>query len=187
MKVLALSASPRIQGNSAFLVDQVLEGAREVGAETERVDLNLLSFRGCQGDFACKSTGRCAQQDDMQGVYDKLDQADAVVFASPVYMGGINAQLKTAIDRLFSYLKLDMTNSVKPGMRSALVVSQNQPGADVFQSSLDNTAASLGFLGFGRAEVLVGGGLGLEGAARQRPDLVSKARDLGRRLGTRAN
>jgi multimeric flavodoxin WrbA len=187
MKVLALSASPHPNGNSSFLVDRLLEGAREAGAETERVDLNLLSFRGCQGDYACKATGRCGLQDDMQGIYDKLDQADAVVFASPVYMWGINAQLKTLMDRLYAYLKPDHTSAVKPGMRSALVVAQNQPSVEKFQASLENTATCLAFLGFGQTEVLVGAGLGPLDAASRRPDLIAKAKDLGRRLAAREN
>jgi multimeric flavodoxin WrbA len=182
MRVLALSASPHPDGNSSFLVDQLLQGAREAGAETERVDVNGLSFRGCQGDYACKASGRCAFRDDMQGIYDKVDQADAVVFASPVYMWGINGPLKTLIDRLFAYLKLDHTSAVKPGMRSALVVSQNQPEAARFQASLENTATCLGFLGFGKTELLVGSNLGPTDAARQRPDLIAQAKDLGRRL-----
>jgi|GEM_PF-2959438 multimeric flavodoxin WrbA len=56
MKLLALSASPHAQGNSAFLLDECLRGARELGAQTERMDVSLMQIRGCQADYACKDT-----------------------------------------------------------------------------------------------------------------------------------
>lgn len=184
MKILALSSSPHANGNTNYLVDRLLEGAREAGAETERIDLNRLSIRGCQADFACKTSGHCAQKDDMQTVYARMDQADAVVFASPVYMWGVNAQMKTAVDRLFAYLKPDFTNTVKPGMRSALVTCQGNPDAGMFRANLENTAKCLSFLGFGQTELLVGEGLNSPDAASQRPELIAQARELGRRLAT---
>jgi multimeric flavodoxin WrbA len=182
MKILALSASPHANGNSARLVDELLSGAREAGAQTERLDLNRLHIRGCQGDYACKRHGRCGVKDDMQTVYDKIDDADAVVFASPVYMGTINAQLKTTLDRLYQYLNPDMTSRIQPPKRSALVITQGQPDEDKFAQHLQAVPWSLGLLGFGRTEVLLGGGLRDLDAAGQRPELLARARELGRKL-----
>jgi multimeric flavodoxin WrbA len=184
MKILALSASPHLNGNSARLVDEVLAGARETGAEAERLDLNKLQIRGCQGDYACKKHGRCGVKDDMQAIYDKIDAADAVVFASPVYMLSVNAQLKTVLDRLFNYLNMDLTSRISPAKRSALVLAQGQADGKAFLPFLEAVPKSLGILGFGRTEVLVGTGLYAPDAAAQRPELLSQARDLGRRLAT---
>ena len=182
MKILALSASPHANGNSARLVDELLSGAREAGAQTERLDLNRLHIRGCQGDYACKSQGRCVMRDDMQGIYDRIDQADAVVFASPIYMWSVNAQLKTVLDRLFSYLNPDLTSRLPRGKRAALLVTQGQPDAGKFLASLEVSTGAMQLLGFEGAELLVAEGMrGLEDAAA-RPDLIQKARNLGRRL-----
>jgi len=182
MKILALSASPHVHGNSAHLVDELLAGAREAGAETERLDLNALSIRGCQGDFACKRTGRCFQQDDMQAVYDKIDGADAVVFASPVYMGDVNGQLKTALDRLFPYIDMNLVSRIDPPKRSVFIATQAQPDGKVFLDQLAALPKVLKALGFGETEVFLGTGLGGPDAAAKRPDLEAGARDLGRKL-----
>ena len=182
MKILALNTSPHAHGNTRFLVDQLLESARESGAETERVDVNPLTLRGCQGDYACKSRGRCVVQDDMQGIYDRIDQADAVVFASPIYMWSVNAQLKTVLDRLFCYLNPDLSSRIPSGKRAALLVTQGQPDAGKFLGSLDLTAGALRLMGFAGAELLVAQGVsGLEDAAA-RPDLIQRVRSLGQRL-----
>lgn len=182
MKVLALSASPRTRGNTTFLLDQILDAARESGAETELVQLNSLEIQGCQADYACKAKGRCALQDDMQGLYDKLDWADAVVFGSPVYLWNVNGQMKTVMDRLFAYLNPDLSSRVQPGKRSALVVCQGQADAGLFRAGLEASRDVLSHLGFGPTELLVGNGLRDLDAAAQRPDLVEQARALGRRL-----
>lgn len=47
----------------------------------------------------------CFQKDDMQEVYKKLEQADMIVVASPVYFYGISAQLKAVVDRLHTPLR----------------------------------------------------------------------------------
>ena len=182
MKILALSASPHLSGNSAHLVDQLLAAASEAGAQTERVDVNTLQIRGCQGDFACKKTGRCIQQDDMQALYDKIDRADAVVFASPVYMGDVNAQLKTVQDRLFQYLNMDLSSRIQPPKRSVFIATQANPDGRLFLGQLEAFPKVLGVLGFGEPQVLLGTGLGAPDAAAQRSDLVAQARELGRKL-----
>ena len=184
MKILALSASPHLNGNSARLVDEVLAGARETGAEGERIDLNTLQIRGCQGDYACKKHGRCGVKDDMQVLYDKIDAADAVVFASPVYGFTVSAQLKTVLDRMFSYLNMDLTTRISPAKRSALILAQGQADSQAFMPFLEAVPRSLGMLGFGKTEVLVGAGLYAVTDAAQQPELLSRARDLGRRLAT---
>lgn len=182
MKILALSASPNPKGNSAHLVDQLLAGAQEAGAETERLDLNAMQIRGCQGDYACKKTGRCGVRDDMQALYDRIDEADAVVFASPVYMLTVNAHLKAVLERLYQYMNMDLSTRIHPAKRSALIVTQGQGDANLFLAHLDAVPKSLKMLGFGDTEVLVGNGLLGPDAAAKRPDLQIRAREIGKRL-----
>jgi multimeric flavodoxin WrbA len=182
MKILALNASPHLHGNTRFLLDQVLEAAQAAGAETELLQVNPLKIRGCQGDYGCKASGRCVMQDDMQGVYDRIDQADAVVFGSPIYMWSINAQLKTVLDRLFCYFNPDLTSRLPRGKRSALLVAQNQPDGEKFRGGLDLTTGALELMGFEAVELLVAQGVGGMEDAAARPDLIHAARSLGERL-----
>jgi len=99
MKVLGLNGSPREGGNTDLLLDKVLEGARSKGALTEKIILNKLKFIPCQECETMADDGLCLVKDDMQAVYKKIKEADAIVFASPVFFGSLSAQSKMMIDR----------------------------------------------------------------------------------------
>jgi len=97
--ILILKGSPRENGNSSTLADQVQAGARGAGGEVESVYLHGLEINPCDGCYFCAGTGICAVEDDMQILYPKLRQADAIVLASPIYWFTYSAQLKLCIDR----------------------------------------------------------------------------------------
>ncbi|HAZ10082.1 MAG TPA: flavodoxin family protein [Candidatus Omnitrophica bacterium] len=99
MKVLGINGSPRIGGNTDTLLDKVLQGARSKGADTEKIVLNELKFVPCQECEKMADDGGCLVKDGMQPVYKKIKEADAIVFASPVFFGSLSAQSKMMIDR----------------------------------------------------------------------------------------
>ncbi len=99
MKILALFCSPRREGNTELLLDELLKGASVEGADAEKVDACRLQIAPCSGCGACETTGKCAIEDQMQGVYDQIDAADAIVLASPIYFYNVTAQCKILIDR----------------------------------------------------------------------------------------
>lgn len=99
MKVLVISGSPRIGGNSDVLCDQFLLGAKAAGHETEKIQLGKKNLMPCLGCEACAKTGKCIQKDDMEEMLDKLVGADVIVLATPVYFYCMDAQLKMFIDR----------------------------------------------------------------------------------------
>ena len=99
-KVLILSASPRKGGNSDTLCDEFLRGARESGNEPEKIFLRDKKIGYCTGCGVCYKRHRCAQDDDMAEILGKMVEADVIVMATPVYFYGMNAQMKTVIDRV---------------------------------------------------------------------------------------
>lgn len=99
MKILGINGSPRAGGNTDLLLDKVLEGAESKGAETEKIILNKLKFSPCQECEKMADDGVCLINDDMQKVYEKIKEADTLVFASPVFFGSLSAQSKMMIDR----------------------------------------------------------------------------------------
>ena len=107
MKVLGVIGSPHRKGNTAALVESVLEGARMSGAETEAVYLDQINLNPCLACDGCKKMSRCVQPDDMQGVYDKIAGSRALVLGSPVYFDQVSAQAKMFIDRLYCYCHTD--------------------------------------------------------------------------------
>ena len=99
MKVLGIMGSPRRQSNTEILLDKALEGAKEAGAEVEKVLISKLRISPCLEIYACSKDGNCNIKDDMQTLYDKLLEADHIVFASPIFFYGITSQAKAVIDR----------------------------------------------------------------------------------------
>ena len=99
MKILALSFSPRKGGNTEILLNEALKGARQEGAETELYSTIDKEIKPCDSCGSCMKTGKCHIQDDMQGLYEKLKEADGIIFGTPVYFYNMTAQAKTVIDR----------------------------------------------------------------------------------------
>jgi len=99
MKVLALSGSPRKQGNTETLLRAVLKGAEAGGGEVELIRLCDLRIQPCIGCGGCDKTGKCVLEDDMQELYPKILAAQRVILASPIYFYGITAQAKAFVDR----------------------------------------------------------------------------------------
>jgi multimeric flavodoxin WrbA len=99
MRVLGLFCSPRREGNTELLLDELLRGARAEAVDTEKVDACRLQIAPCSGCGKCEKTGQCAIKDQMQGVYDRIDTADVIALASPIYFYNVTAQCKVLIDR----------------------------------------------------------------------------------------
>jgi multimeric flavodoxin WrbA len=99
MKILGIMGSPRIKGNCDILLDQVLKGAQNQGAEIEKIIIDKLKISGCKEYYGCFKDGNCVIRDDMDTVYPKLLNADRIVVVSPIFFYGISSQLKAVIDR----------------------------------------------------------------------------------------
>ncbi len=97
--LLAIAPSPRRGGNSDLLLGEFCRAAEDAGWQVDLLRVNDLKIRPCQACDACAADGRCIVRDDMQNVYPKMIDSDALVLASPVTFGSMNAQLKTFIDR----------------------------------------------------------------------------------------
>jgi len=99
MKVLGIMGSPRRQSNTEILLDKALAGAREAGAEIEKVVVSELKISPCLEIYACRKDGNCVIKDDMKSLYAKLLEADHIIFASPIFFYGVTSQAKAIIDR----------------------------------------------------------------------------------------
>jgi multimeric flavodoxin WrbA len=102
-KIVILKGSPREEGNSATLAEQLAAGARAAGAQVESFYLHGLDIQACDACTMCQGVAglNCVIEDDMQKLYPKLWEADAVVYASPIYWFSVSAQLKLVMDRCF--------------------------------------------------------------------------------------
>ncbi|MDY6879580.1 MAG: flavodoxin family protein [Desulfatiglans sp.] len=137
-KILALAGSPRTKGHTRYLLDQVLEGAENAGADVETIHVAKKNISGCISCYKCQETDefKCALEDDMQGILQTIVDADELILATPVYWFGPTAQLKSVIDRLFCLFKFDPTKGYYGPLQgkglSLVVTAQGDPfsGAD---------------------------------------------------------
>jgi len=99
MKILGINGSPRKGGNTDILLDNALKGAQNKGSKVEKIVLNDLKFSPCQECNNMPNDRYCIIEDDMQTVYRKAKEADAIILASPIFFGSLSAQTKMMIDR----------------------------------------------------------------------------------------
>lgn len=98
--VLILSASLRAGSNSEALANAFADGARAAGHMVELVSLRGKNIAFCRGCLACQTLGRCVIDDDAVAITDKMQHADVIVFATPIYYYEMSGQLKTLLDRV---------------------------------------------------------------------------------------
>ena len=106
IKVLGIIGSPRRQGNTETLVDEVLAGAKEAGADCEKIVLNELHVEPCQACETCIRTGKCKIKDDMNIINEKMNESTVFVLGTPIYYWGPTGQFKAFFDRLLATSKL---------------------------------------------------------------------------------
>lgn len=105
MKVMILSGSRNPRGQTGRAVAAVEEGLAAAGAEYETVPLPTVKIERCRqcddaGWGLCLSEGRCVIEDDFASLAGKIREAQAAVFATPVYFGDLAESLRAFLDRL---------------------------------------------------------------------------------------
>ena len=103
MKITLITGSPRRNGNTFALAEAFTKAAEAKGHEVVRFDAAMLQIGGCRACMSCYKTGKaCSFDDDFNRIAPHILDADAVVYAAPVYWYSIPAQIKGVIDRVFS-------------------------------------------------------------------------------------
>ena len=189
MKILGIVGSERKGGNTEILVKEALASAERAGAQTEIVSVAGRNIAPCDGCGSCRKTGACHIHDDMDAIFKQLEAAHGIVFGSPVYFGGVSAQMKAIMDRTYLFLK----DKRLKGKAAAPVLAVRRVGAGQTRSMLYGYFMSHGMvpvrgaIGYGRerGEVTqgVGGAHGVTAMEEARTvgiDLVQMARQLSR-------
>ena len=187
MKVLGINGSPRIGGNTDILLDKALEAAKSKGAQTEKIILNTLKFVPCQECANLKDDGSCIVNDDMQMVYKKLAQADAVIVASPIFFGSLTAQVKMMIDRFQCIwrakymLKKEIFTKKKKGAFIAVEASTRE---DFFENAKSIVKHLFASINAGYQYELFCPGVDEKAAILKHPVCLNKAMELGRDISS---
>ena len=119
MKVLMLSGSPHDAGCLYTALHEMEKVFAEEGIETELIQVGKMDIRGCLACEFCATHGKCAIDDIVNEIAEKLAAADGLVLGSPVYYGSANATLTALLDRLFYSARFDLRMKVGAAVCSA--------------------------------------------------------------------
>ncbi len=183
--IIAIYGSPRRKGNTATLMKQVVEGAREADAHVEEIVLRDLSISPCLEIYKCKEAGECAIKDDFQGVRDKILAADGLMLASPIFFYTVSAHVKIFMDRCQSlWVRKYWVDKTPFGQKSfrrkGLFLSVGATrGKRLFDGSLLTVKYFFDVFDAELCDALLYRGLDFQGDAQKHPDYLSEAREAG--------
>lgn len=133
-KIFVVSSTPRKNGNSDMLAEEFARGAAEAGHTVEKINIREMDLKFCIGCLYCQSHERCVVNDDMNGLYTRIQSADILVFATPIYYYEMSGQLKTFLDRL---------NPLYPRVNSFRDVYLLAAAADGEESAMDGAVKGI--------------------------------------------
>lgn len=177
-KVLIVSSSLRGGSNSEILAHEAERGAIDAGNEVEFVNLKGKDIKFCIGCYGCQETYKCVLKDDMADLIGKVQNADVIIFATPIYYYGMSGQLKTFLDRCNPlYLQ---KNKFKDIYLITSSFDHSEKAADIAITGLKGWISCFTQSRF--AGNVVGGGVDEPKAAENREDLLQKAYELGKQI-----
>jgi|WetSurMetagenome_2_1015567.scaffolds.fasta_scaffold210956_2 multimeric flavodoxin WrbA len=184
--VVIIFGSPRKNSNTHILVKEARKGLADNGVSSEIFYLNEMNIKGCQACYYCKrkNVSDCAVKDDMQKIHEAIHKADGILVASPIYFGGVTAQTKAWLDRLFPFIGMNVNSLMAKGKKAAFIFTQNQPAPELFANCIDSFKMMMGFIGFEVKDSLLAYNLdkGYKPMVTENKEFMSKAYELGRDL-----
>ncbi len=188
MKIIGISGSPRVGGNTDTLLRELLAGVASEGAETEAVHLRDYAIHPCTGCERCRKDLTCTRfYDGMHLLYPKIEEADGIILGTPTYNYNITTEMKAFIDRLYPYYRF---TGVRPGPYSSFfegrgrkallfsVAEQTEPAERGF--AIEAMQRPLEALGFVVTDTLPAEGYFEKRAVANDSAVQEKARDAGR-------
>ncbi|MBN2334561.1 flavodoxin family protein [Candidatus Bathyarchaeota archaeon] len=182
-RVLIVTASPRKNSNSTILALKAAEGVKSVGGEADVVHIGKLKIAPCDACDACRATPEagCVIKDDMQPLYQKIEDAQGIIFATPVYWFNMSAQMKLFIDR--TYAVHGEGGYAFTGKDVGVILTYEDE--DVYASGGVNALRSFqDICAYVKADLvgMVYGTVGKPGDVQSNGKLLQKAYDLGREV-----
>ena len=176
-KVVVVTSSPRKGGNSEILAQKFAEGVTAAGNEVKFVAVRDVKLQFCTGCLYCQTHDQCVLKDGMNDLYSDFENADVLVFATPVYYYAVSGQLKTFLDRL---------NPLFPRNNKFKEVYLLATSAEDADSAMDGSVSDMQgwidcFDGVTLAGVLRGTGVNDKGEIAQ-TDFPAKAYEMGKNV-----
>lgn len=190
MKIVAISGSPRKNGNSASLMRIAVEAAVKRGAEVEVFYPREMNISGCRACDGCKRKPEsvCVQDDDMHAIYAAIKACDVLVLASPVYFYGLSSWLKAVVDRCYALITpefseevtggADLEPRVTPGKGFYLITAQEDASPFYGYQILSTVVYGLTWIGMEHRGELIATSLSGPNDWKTRSELIAAAERL---------
>jgi len=147
MNILALIGSPRKGSNTDILADQILRGCQKREHTSEKLYLYDFEISGCIDCRCCKTKNYgCAIKDGMMEIYPKMEQADMLIFGTPVYWYGPTGKMKLLIDRMRPFIASKKLRGKKGVLVAPCEEGPNACGplVEMFRKSFDYLGMEFG-------------------------------------------
>jgi multimeric flavodoxin WrbA len=187
MKTIAFLGSPRKDGNTELLLNEVIKGVEACGSSVKTFNLNLMKISPCQDCGGCEKTGECVLDDDMNDIYREIRAADRIILASPIFFFGLSAQSKTLVDRCQSFWceKYLLKKPIEEGRfgRKGLLVLVGGMKKEIGVECGDASAkAFFRTISVKEHKVISFLGVDAKGAIREHPTALGDAYEAGKKL-----
>jgi multimeric flavodoxin WrbA len=177
MKIIGLVGSPRRGSNTDLLIDAIFVGANKNKHATEKIYLYNLDIEPCMDCKACKKGSyKCAIKDDMANLYSKLEEADVIVFGTPLYWYGPSAKMKLLVDRLRPFIA-----SKKLRGKKAVLVVPSEEGAEACNLTVGMFSLSFKYLEMDLVSVLLPKA-SEKAEVKTQPQTLNEAFEIGKNL-----
>ncbi|MHA2141731.1 MAG: flavodoxin family protein [Candidatus Thorarchaeota archaeon] len=177
-RVMGFVGSPRRNGNTEILVDEVLKAAEENGAIVDKVILSKLEIGPCRACDSCKKTGKCVQKDDMEELVIKMKNSDVLVLGTPIYWWGPTAQFKAFLDRWYGVYD----QGIFKEKETVLVIPLEDTTKSTYNPILNMFKAIMEYLHMNHVATVLAPGVLERGAVRDHREFMDSAREIGIKL-----
>lgn len=182
MHVLGIAGSPRVNGNTDVLLDELLTGVRSSGGTIDKVYLFEKDIRQCTSCYACMADGgACPTADDMAEIGRRMIEADALILATPVYWNCVSGYMKVFMDRCLAFMNRKFESKLA-GKMGGLVVTCGDTDAKMTNLTREVLEFFFRMNSITVVSSLVAHGLNEPGAALKDADLMARAFQAGRKF-----
>lgn len=178
--VLGIVGSPRRNGNTEILVDEVLAAAEEHGAIAHKVILSKMDIGPCRACDACRKTGKCVQKDDMEELVTKMKNSDVLVLGTPVYWWGPTGQFKAFLDRWYGV----HDQGIFKEKETVLVIPLEDTTESSYNPILNMFKGIMDYLHMNHVATVLAPGVLEKGAVRDHQEFIDNAREIGTKLAS---
>jgi multimeric flavodoxin WrbA len=187
-RILCIAGSPRRNGNTDRALASLEEGVRSEGGIVDHLVAATAGANPCRGCNACSADGVCIQRDGMDDVYARMDAADGIAIATPVFFATVPAVLKILYDRFQPYWARryvlgEPPPSVKRPAALLLVGGGGDPfGSECAKAPTKSILAVLGVELIATAEATADRAREIE----ENPEMLAEASTIGAQLSAEA-